>query len=244
MKKLLLIICYASISYGALAQDKRIDPVALQIFDRMSDFIGELQSCSYNLNVESDIVTDDKYYIKKFGFDEVYMSGPDKMFVNTFGLKGHRSYLYNGSLLAYYSHDENNYAVIEAQPTIMETISSINYNYDLEFPAADFFYPAFTDDLIATSSQIIYIGKSTINGTDCFQLVAIGPNYDSQYWISNDAYNLPMKFVITYKNEKDRPQYDATFSNWQVNPILPDAMFNFLPPPGSHQIAIKAKFEN
>jgi hypothetical protein len=62
-----------------------------------------------------------------------------------------------------------------------------------------------------------------------------------QFWINNDAYNLPAVFSITYKNQQGTPQYLATFSDWQINPTLPDAMFDFQPPPNASKVRIMSK---
>jgi hypothetical protein len=74
--------------------------------------------------------------------------------------------------------------------------------------------------------------------------MAIGSDFDFQFWISNDAYNLPMKFIYVYKNKKGAPQYEGTLSDWKINPVVPDAMFNFLPPPGAKKIRIISKSQN
>jgi hypothetical protein len=244
MKKQILFFGVALLSFCGYAQSAKSDSVAILLMDRMSDFIGELQSCSYKLNVGEDINDEGGNMIKRFSVDEVHMVGPNKMLVNKYGSKKHQTYFYNGTQLAYYSHNENNYGIIDTPETIIETIDKVNADYDVEFPAADFFYPAFTDDLIASSTEIKYIGKSIINGKECFQLLAIGADFDFQLWISNDAYNLPMKFVYVYKNKKGTPQYEGTFSEWKINPVVPNAMFDFLPPPGAKQIRIISKSQN
>lgn len=244
MKKIILSIFISLFSLSAFAQPAAYDSVAGIILDRMTNFIGELQSVSFKLDVAIDKSNDDNSIIKVFGHDEVYMVGPDKMMVNAFGVKGHRSFFYNGTQLAYYSHDENNFGIIDAQPTIMGTIDSAHANYDFEFPAADFFYPSFTDDLIQTNEQINYIGKTTVNGKECFQIMAIGKELNVQFLISNDAFNLPVKMVIYYKNKKGCPQYEASFSDWQINPVLPEAMFEFSPPPGAAEVVIVSKIAN
>lgn len=244
MNKQILLFGVVLLSFSGYAQPAKCDSVSVLLMDRMSDFIGELQSCSYKLNVGEDTDNEDNIMVKKFSEDEVYMVGPNKMLVNINGNKGHQTYLFNGSQLAYYSHDENNYGIIDAPGNIVETIEQVNADYDIEFPAADFFYPAFTDDLIAGSNQIKYIGKSVINGMECFQLLAIGTDFDFQFWISNDGYNLPMKFVYVYKNKKGTPQYEGTFSEWKINPVVPETMFDFLPPPGAKQISMLSKSQN
>jgi outer membrane lipoprotein-sorting protein len=37
---------------------------------------------------------------------------------------------------------------------------------------------------------------------------------------------------------KEPKQYEATFSNWDINPFLPDAMFKFQIPPKAKKISI------
>lgn len=244
MKKQILFLSIALFSFSGFAQPAKCDSIAVILMDRMSDFIGELQSCSYKLNVSEDYFPEDEIMLKKISTDEVYMVGPNKMLVIKNGTKGHEAYMYNGTQFAYYSHDENNYAIIDAPENIMETIDKVNDEYDLEFPAADFFAPAFTDDLIAASQHIKYIGKSRVNGKECFHLLVIAPEFDFQFWISNDAFNLPMKFVYAYKTKKGSPQYEGTFSDWQLNPVVPETMYNFSPPPGAKEIRIVAKSQN
>ncbi len=76
-----------------------------------------------------------------------------------------------------------------------------------------------------------FLGKALINGKDCFCILATGKDKRIQLWISNDAFILPVKYVIVYRNLEGNPQFEATFSDWQVNPNLPPTMFNFMAPP-------------
>ena len=236
MKKILLILTGMAISLIASAQVPKIDTVAVMMLNRMADVIGNLKSCSYNLSTSSDVSDYDYGTIKQSGTDEVYMAGPDKMLIHSYGDKGHRGYWYNGKKISYYSFDENNYATIDAPADIISTIRFINLEYGLEFPAADFFYPTFTDDILDQYKNINYLGMSVIDGQECFHILASNENQSLQFWIANDAYNLPKKFAITYKNTD--MQYDATFSKWVLNPEIPNAIFEFLPPPLAAEIII------
>jgi hypothetical protein len=231
MKKLLICLFCASIASGAQAQKAKIDTVALLILDRMSNVIGELISCGYRVSASYDLPDEMNGLVKKHSEHEIYMSGPNKMLVNSTGWKGHQEYWYDGEQLFYYSYDENNYAVIKAPATTLQTIDSVNKNYEIDFPAADFFYPTFTDDLIESSDQITLLDDTSVNGKDCFCVLANGKDKRIQIWISNDAFNLPVKYVIVYRNLEGYPQYEATLSDWKVNPNLPPSMFNFMPPP-------------
>jgi hypothetical protein len=243
MKKLFFCFIWVTLSFGVYAQGTKIDSTAVVLLDRMSDIIGDLGSCSFQLNTSYDTLDPDYGLTKQFGTFEVHMSGPDKMLVISAGARGHHQFWYNGYQLSYYSYDENNYAVLDAPPTILQTIDSVNKNFGVEFPAADFFYPTFTDDLIKNSEQIAYLGKTQILGRNCFHILATGKESTIQIWISEDAFNLPLRYSIMYRDIKGNPQYEATFSDWKINPDLPSEMFNFLPPPGATVIRLVSKSE-
>jgi hypothetical protein len=233
VKRILVGILLLAASMNARAQGPGNDPAALQVLDHMSAVIGELGSCSFTVSVWRDVNDPDLGLVTHFIVNEVYMRGPNKMLVDSKSDEDHRGYWYDGTTITYYSYDENNYAVIKAPATIMETIDSINRDYGIDFPAADFFYPTFTDDLIANSDRIVFLGKKNVEGRDCFHILAKFKTMGVQLWIANDSLNLPVKYSIVSYDEKNAPRYEATFSNWQINPILPYAIFDFVAPPAA-----------
>jgi len=235
MKKILSLLLLMPLCLLLKAQQKDYDTVAIMILDRMSDVIGDLSSCSYVLQTTTDR-TDAGSTITEYGKNEVYMAGPDKMLVDAYGEKGHRGYYYNGSKMSYYSFKENNYAMVDAPPTIIEMIDSINVAYGIDFPAADFFYPTFTDDLLTYCDKIDYLGLADVDGKECFHILARGKEMNIQIWVTNDATMLPQKLLINYNGSKTTRRYEAGFSAWQLNPLLPAAMFNFLPPPSASEV--------
>lgn len=241
MKKyaLLLSLLIPILGYS---QEEKIDPVAVQLLDHMNDLIGELQSCSYDLSSSQDVIDRDNGLVKLFQEAHVIMVGPDKMLVNSKGDKGNRGFWYNGEQVVFYSFTENNYVRIDAPESIIATIDTLNRNYDFEVPAADFFYPAFTDDILEGFDTVKYLGMKTVDGEDCFHLKTTSDEMEVQYWISNDAYFLPKRYLIIYK-DKDNMQFQGTFNNWKLNPDMPDSVFEFTPPPMAREITILEKNE-
>ena len=222
------------------AQETKVDPVAVQLLDHMSDVIGELKSCAYELSTSQDINDPDFGLIKSFADSKVIMVGPDKMLIKVNGNKGNKGFWYNGTSVTYYSYTENNYAKIDAPDDIIATIDTVSIKYDLEIPAADFFYPSFTDDVLESFDTVKFLGIKMIGNEPCFHLKSTNNEMEVQYWISNDSYNLPKKYLIIYKDKKNM-QYEGTFSNWELNPDIPDAVFEFTPPPKAREIQILAK---
>lgn len=227
-------------SISISAQTKKVDPTAILILDHMSDVIGELESCSFDLSSSSDRNHSDYGLIKNYTKSTVIFSGPNKMIARIEGAKGKRGLWYNGEQIAFYSYHENNYALIEAPDNTMDAIDKLYFDYGIELPAADFFYPAFTDDLLNDYENIRFVGKENIEGEECYHIRIENDEMIIQYWISNNPYRTPKKYLIIYK-EKDNYQYEATFNNWKLNPIIPESIFEFTPPASAKEIKILAK---
>lgn len=228
---------------SSFSQVKEVDSTAIYLLDHMTHTISNLESCSYKLTTSVD---EDHYpygMVTLSSSQNVHIVGPDKMQVDSKGDKTHKGYWYNGEHFAYFSYAENNYSIIEAPSDILTTIDSLNTVYELEFPAADFLYPAFTDDLLEAFEVVKLLGNNTIDSEDCFHIIATNTKMNLQIWLSNDAFLLPKKFIITYKDKSGYPQFEATFSDWKLNPNLPDSMFDFVPPPGAKEIYIVPKNE-
>ena len=43
---------------------------------------------------------------------------------------------------------------------------------------------------------------------------------------------------IVYTKKELNPQYEAVLSDWKINPVLPDALFEFKAPPGAKKIKL------
>lgn len=241
MKKIQLALLSIFIGCSTFAQTKKIDTLAISVLDRMTDVIGELSSVSFITKTRTDEVHQDLGLITLFATDQVYFNGPSQMLVRAESDKGNKGYWYNGKQLVYYSFSENNYAVIETPETTIEMIDDVNDKYGVDFPAADFFYPTFTDDVLKNYDELKFAGLSKMEGKDCFYIIARNKEMSVQLWIANDAYTLPVKMIIMYHSTKEGKQYEATFSNWEINPFLPEVMFNFQPPPKAKEILIKPR---
>ena len=229
---------------ASFAQTAAIDPVAVTILNRMADNIGALRSCSFRLDASHDELDPDLgAVVRLHDSHEVFIVGPDKMLVNTKGDKGQRGFWYDGKQAVYYSYAENNYGRVKAPATIIEMIERIHDDYGVDFPAADFFYPTFVDDLIAQSKRIVFRKTVRVDDRDCFHVVAQGPEQDLELWIANDAANLPVRYLFRNHGKDGTTQYEGTFTEWTMNPELPATMFHFTPPPGARELRMLVRSE-
>lgn len=235
---LLFFLFFSIFSFSQVVKDH--DSTAIFILDKMADLIGDLESVSFELNSSTDQFNTNNDIEKHYSKSSVSFSGSDKLLAKVEGTNGKKGFWYDGSYMSFYNFDENNYVTLEAPETTLEMIDEMHMNYDFQFPAADFFYPNFTDDMMEQFDSIKYLGKKFIGDEECYHIMATNSELNVQLWISNKTHLLPKHFVMIYKN-KSNLQYEATFSNWSLNPNIPDAVFDFLPPPKAKLISIMKK---
>lgn len=223
---ILILFSFSLISCGS-GNNNQYDSRAIDALDLMSDTIGELAASSYTL----DTVRGFQDGTEKFGEHDVYMRGPDKMYIHTVGSKGEKSTWYDGKQLARYSFSDNSYAVVDAPDNIIKAIDFISTTYGVDIPAADFFYPSFTDDVLEQFNQLLFIGDKMLDGKETIAVLASNEAQNVHLWIDK-ATNLPLKLVMESKTSTNE-FYMAKFSNFRVNPDLPDMLFAINPPTNS-----------
>ena len=217
---------------------RRIDTVAVAILDKMSAVIGDLSSCSVTIKSNYDITSKELGLIKHSDEQQLFLHGSSKMLVKSDGDRGSRDFYFDGTRLSYYSLDKNQYGQIDAPMTLVEMIDTVSKLYGIEFPAADFLYPSFVDDILNESRELVYLGLTKVDGKECYHIAGKGVDKTFQFWISDDAYTLPLKMVIVYTSEEMNPQYEAVLTDWQVNPNLPDALFTFTIPHKAQRVKL------
>jgi len=239
-KKIILSITGFLLLHVASLRAQNVDTAALYILQRMSSSLKSISSCSLHVQAFYDSPTDDLGLIKRVKEETVYANFPNKLFIDTKGDNERHVLIYDGKSLVYYSYDSNSYSTIDnPPPTTLETIQVLSNTYGIEVAAADFFYPSFVDDIKTTAITLSLLGKSTIDGTECFHIAGKDSTMSYQFWIRNDALFLPYKMAIVYYNRPGSPQYEASYSNWNLNINIPSTLFDFVVPPNAEKIVIK-----
>jgi hypothetical protein len=216
----------------------QIDTEAVVILDKMSDNVTELGSCSFIIKTEYDIYSSRLGLVKNTDEAKVFLKAPDKLLVNKKGDAGEKSLYCDGKTLTYYSADNNQYSVIPALSTIMETIDSVHNEYGIDFPAADMFYPDLVDELIDMSDNMTYLGLTRVEDRECHHIAGTTDEITYQIWITSDDF-LPLKMAINYVNRTGSPQFEALYLDWKLNPVIDDSMFNFAVPEKANKITFK-----
>ncbi|MXV53005.1 DUF2092 domain-containing protein [Pedobacter sp. HMF7647] len=236
-----LLFAGAIFSGDSFAQQKFLDSAAINLLDKMTNTIGKLNSCSFTVRSLSDENDSQFGTLSEFNESKVSFSGNNKMQVMSEGEKGKAGFWFNGKNLVYYSYTQNNYGTMDSAPsTTVEAIDKVHRNYGVDFPASDFFYPTFTDDLIDISDRIEYLGKMTINDKAYHKIAAKSKQVSIQLWLNADENCLPAKLIIIGLDENTK-HYEANITDWKLNPDLPDSLFSFEKPANANKLIILSK---
>lgn len=224
------------LSISAFSQEKYQDSTALMILDKMSALVGEAKSMGFYTQLSKDVAYAEDFFIKEFESSEIVLKGPNKFFVKSDGERKSEMFAYQGDQVVYYSFLNNIYTAAEAPDNLIETLDWLYHSFDIEFTFADFLYPNFTSELIENMDYIEFLGTVILDGKRVFHIGTANENMTVQFWISDGAYFLPQKILITNLGGAYAHQVEADFSDWEINKEYPDSIFEFLPPPGAKQI--------
>lgn len=228
----LFLTIFTGKSYG------QYDSIAVAILDSMSNEISQLETCSFRFFSEYDIPNDEFGLITHSESGTVYLKGPDRMFIEKKGDKGHKQFYYNGKSFLLYSFDKNQYAATPASISLIDLIDSLSNYYGVEVPGADILYPDFVDDLLETSNNLIYLGLTLAGDTECYHIAGAKDDITFQIWIRADDHLLPEKISIVYITKPENPKYTILFKDWKLNEIIEDSVFEFSLPAGAQLIKL------
>lgn len=237
-KKFLFLMGFVIFTITTNGQTQRIDSTAVYILHRTGETLQDIKSCSFTAITTYDVPNESLGLIKHSINDKVAIKFPDKMKVTSSGDKGNRALWYNGKKLHYYSLDNNTYGFTTAPGSVIETIDEVSKKFGIEFPGADFFYPTFLKDLLSEQGNLIYLGKTIVDGRESYHIAGSDKTKSFQFWIGDDDLFLPLKLVIVYTSDKDKPQYEALYKDWTINTDYPDSMFEFTTPPKATKVKL------
>ncbi|NOR86086.1 MAG: DUF2092 domain-containing protein [Bacteroidales bacterium] len=220
-------------------QERKYDTTAIENLDKMSEKIGELSSCSYTLNVNLNKLNDAGELSNFSNTNDVYMQAPDKFYMHSVGTKGKKSFWYNGSRFSYFSFEKNSFDTLSVQGNILEAMDFLHHKFGLDFPAADFFYPSLTDDIMDNYYEVLSLNDENIEGVDYLLIQALNKEKSMEIWMEKDTYLPYMLSVISL--DDSGISYEAIFSNWRVDPQLSDMLFDYEPAENTNRELLNAK---
>jgi hypothetical protein len=224
-----------------LADDGKpgVDPQADAWLKRMGDYLGDAKFFSVNAEVWQDVQLADGQRVQAGRTIDLQVRRPDRLRAVIHSTRRNRELVYDGEDLTLCNHVEKFYGTAHTGGSLDEAMDTASEKFGITLPLEDFIRSNPHQDFLAKVTSGTDIGPATVLGTPCEHLAFRQENIDWQVWVEAGAKPVPRKFVITYKDEPDSPQYTAIFSNWDFTTPLPDFVFKFEPPPDAAKIKVR-----
>jgi hypothetical protein len=215
---------------------------ARAVMMRMADYLSKAQRFSVTVDTGFDAVQE---FGQKIEFGEIrkmVLSRPDRLRVDATKRDGSKSqFIFDGKKIALYFAKENVYATDARPGTVDQAVDYFTNDLDMRLPLAEMLSTKLPQVLTDRVLEAAYVEKSFIAGVPCDHVAFRGDGADLQLWVAQGAKPLPQRLVITYTRVDGRPQFWAQFSNWNLAPEVPTALFVFKPPAGATKIVFAPK---
>jgi hypothetical protein len=146
-----------------------------------------------------------------------------------------RDVIYDGATVTVYDHDRNVYGQESFEGTNSELIDMMQQRHNLSIPLADLLHENRHSILEGVSSGH-YLGLSSVNDHECHHVAFTREDIDWQGWFDTQDRARLRRFVVTFKNEPQAPDYTATLVSLSFPESIADDRFQFTPPEGATQI--------
>jgi hypothetical protein len=215
---------------------------AKTILMRMAESIAKAQSVSVDVRDSYDVYQESGQKIEFSELRKITLVRPDRFRIEVEESDGDKSMvLFDGKEITISSPNQNVYARTSKPGSIDDAIVYFVRDLGMKLPLSVLMQTTAPKELDQRTQRLDYVEKTSIFGAPAHHLAGRTESVDYQLWIEDGDRPLPLRLVLTYRNEKGQPQFRAQFSNWNLAPEAPSSLFEFVPPPGVHQIAFLAQ---
>ena len=219
------------------AETPAVDPAAVQILKRMTDYLGALKQFSVKTQNTIEDLTDSGHRVDYDVSATVTVSRPNKLKAQRKGDLIDQTFYYNGKTLTLYNPSDKVYATEPAPGTIDGMLGFARSSLGLVIPAADLIYRNNFKLLMQDVTLAVVVGKESINGVQCDHLLFSRPGVDFQVCVAESGKPLPYKYVVTDTSTCALISISTVMRDWDAAPGVDDVSFNFVPPEGVKRIS-------
>jgi hypothetical protein len=224
----LLLTAPTTFAQDAIAEPPAVDPLALKIAKRATDYLADQKQFQVNVEVWEDELIDG-HKLQFARTSQISLRRPDRLRVDVSEDQPKRRFYYDGKALTVVDDRAGFYGSVDAPATIDELLAAAAEKFAITFPLDDLLVsqPFGGSGAKAASGQ--YLGKVPLLGSSCHHVAFQHEILDWQAWIEDGPVPRIRKFVITYKEEEGSPQFTAILSAWDFVTPLADFHFDFQP---------------
>jgi len=229
-------ISLLAVSSASRAEDKpSIEPRAERILNAAVAHLLASKSFMFRGELTTEKQLSGGQGIEYVGTVEVAVRRPDRIWTRVEGEQGRKSNWYDGKNFTHLMADSNMYASWPAPPTTDEFLDKMREKLGFQPPLSGLMRQDLDKEIVKGVRTGFYVGEAVVQGVKCSHLAFSQENMEWQLWIE-DGVPVLRRLVLTYKKRPGAPKLTVTFTDWDFNALLSDAVFAFVPPPGATRI--------
>ena len=197
-----------------------------KLLKAMGDYLKGAKQFSYHAEITFDEVLPSGQKIQYSTTSDLALRRPNHIHAETYSNLEDRRFWYDGENMVLMDANREVYAKEPVTGNLEDALDYIVNKFGFTPPLSDFFYQDVYEAMMRYIVIGFYVDQQYVDDTRCHHLAFVEKNIDWQIWIEDSKQLVPRKIVITYKNISSFPQYTAVFTEWEMDPYLPDTMFN------------------
>jgi hypothetical protein len=221
---------------AAAAQAPAIDPQALALFKRSTDYLAGLKAFTVDAASSLEVVLQSGQKIQFLTDASLSLQRPDRFVAHRKGELVDQYFFFDGKTLTLWNPGQRVFGRVPAPGTIDGALDLASQKLDIVAPGGDLLYSDAYTRLTQNVVSGFVVGKAYIDGVRCDHLAFRNADVDWQVWIADDARALPMRLVIVTTYVTGMPEFVVQMSNWNTAPTFKADTFTFTPPSGARQI--------
>jgi len=233
---LMVFALSASVCKEVRAQDQAMDPAATDILKRMTDYLGSLKKFSVHTQNTLEELPDFGHRVDYEVAANVIISRPNRLRAERRGEMVDQVFYYDGKTLTLYNPADKVYAMVAVPETLEGMFEFMYWSLGFSIPISDLLYADAFRLLMQDVTLAEVIGQTFIDGVKCDHLLFSRPGVDFQVWVAQGSRPLPHKYVVTDTTSPALLSIIMRMSDWNMEPVVADAQFAFVPPKGTQKI--------
>jgi hypothetical protein len=218
------------------AQNLAVDPAAVQVLKRMTDFLDGLQQFSVNTHSMIDDMHVSGHRVTYDLTATVTVKRPNKLLAVRTGELMDQRFFYDGRTLTLYNPSKKVYGTKPAPETVEKMIDFARETVGILLPAADLLYRNAFPLLMQDVTLAVLVGKPVVKGVKYDHLLFSRPGADFQVWVAEGERPCPARYIVTETGTPALLSITTVLKDWNLSPAVSDARFKFTPPQGAQAI--------
>ncbi|MEN9315860.1 MAG: hypothetical protein RIS35_2253 [Pseudomonadota bacterium] len=145
--------------------------------------------------------------------------------------------VFDGKQITLVDRRSNVFATAPQNGTIDDAIVHYVRELGVRLPLAALLLSRLPAELERRVQSVDYVEKTSFHGAPAHHLAARTESVDIQVWVADGARPLPLRVVLTYREEPGAPQFRAQFYGWNFAPPIDSRTFSAVVPKGATRVS-------